>query len=369
MLVCPTAFKGSLSAAEATRALARGARAAVGAVGADLSIISLPVSDGGNGLLEALAAERGGEWRVSAVRGPLGEVLDARYLAAEDYLVVEAAEACGLHLVPREGRDPLRASTRGVGELLRAASEGSPTGRVVLGLGGSATVDGGAGMARALGWRLLDARGRPIADGASGLPTLRRLVPPEAGQKALGAGAREIIALADVAAPLTGPAGAARVFAPQKGASPEAVAALEEGLANLAERIAQELGVRVAKLPGGGAAGGLGAGAVAFLGARLEPGAAWVLDAIGFDRRLARARVLLTGEGAYDRQTSLGKVVGVLVARARAAGVPAVVVAGRSSAPPAAGVVVRAGGGDQLGPAELAALAEDGVRAALAATC
>jgi glycerate kinase len=330
----------------------------------------LPVSDGGNGLLDSLAAEGGREWRARRVRGPLGDAVEARYLCAEDEVVVEAAEGCGLHLVPPERRDPMRASTRGVGELLRAAFEASTAGRVVLGLGGSATVDGGAGMATALGWRLLDARGLPIADGAAGLPELRRLVPPEAKPapaRRSGPGEREIIALADVTAPLIGPTGAARVFAPQKGASPDAVAALEEGLANLAARIAEDLGLRVADLPGGGAAGGLGAGAVAFLGARLEPGAAWVLDAVAFDRQLARARVLLTGEGAYERQTSLGKVVGVLVERARAAGVPAVVVAGRSSAPPESGVVVRAGGGDPLGPDELAALAEDGVRTALAA--
>ncbi len=336
----------------------------------------VPLSDGGHGLLDACAAREPALERGSVrVAGPLGARVSAAFLARPGHAVVESAEACGLHLVPPARRDPLAASTAGLGALLWAAIDAARAGNrppsLLLGLGGSATVDGGCGMAAALGWRLLDAAGAPIPPGGRGLTELRRIAPPDRADR--GRGAAEVAdlngvrieALADVRTPLTGPLGAAAVFAPQKGADAAAVELLEEGLANLARRLSADLGVDAERLPGAGAAGGLGAGAVAFLGARLVPGAERVLEAVAFDAHLARALAVVTGEGSYDDQSHAGKVVGVVVERAVAAGVPVVVVAGRAAAAARPGVVLRSGGGAKLGHAELAELAADGLAEAL----
>jgi glycerate kinase len=336
----------------------------------------LPLADGGNGLLDALSASDPRLTRRTVrVSGPIGDAVEAAFLSAPGRAVVESAEACGLHLVAPERLDPLAATTFGVGELLRAVAYGSGAARarVILGLGGSATVDGGAGMARALGWRLLDAAGRGIPAGGAGLAALRRILPParppgrwpDPPSGAGGVFEPAVLALADVRTPLTGPAGAAAVFGPQKGAGDRALPILEEGLANLRERVRADLGVEVGEMPGGGAAGGLGAGAVAFLGARLVSGSDWVLDELRFADRLSSARAVVTGEGAYDGQTAMGKIVGAVVERASAAGVPVVVICGRASAEPRRGVIVLSGEGGRLTLDDLAELAARGLAGAL----
>ncbi len=327
VLVCPTAFKESLSASEAAAALRAGILEAW--PGAEVRV--LPLSDGGPGLLESVRTAGDGLEEQVPTTGPLGEPITARILwTRPGEVVVEAAEACGLHLAPPGKRDPLRADTSGVGVVL-AHCDRSGARHIVLGLGGSATVDGGTGMARALGWQFLDGNARPLPPGGGALADLCRILPPE--EVSAGAPpallAPGIVALADVYSPLLGPDGAARRFAAQKGASPEEVELLEYGLTRLADIAASDLGRDVRFIPGAGAAGGLGAGCLLFLGAELLPGAAWVLERVGFDSELSAADLLVTGEGAWDATSGLGKITTEVLERASAADVPAIVVCGR----------------------------------------
>ena len=362
-LVCPTAFKESLSASRVADALAAGVRAAR----PDAVVRVLPVSDGGPGLIEAIQRVHGGEVRVVEVRGPLVGVVPARSLWLPDgEVVVEAADACGLHLVPPAARDPLRASTRGVGELVRwCLAQGAASLRI--GLGGSATVDVGTGMATALGFRFLDASGTVLPAGGGALVRLSRIVPPRApfdGPGTAGSAAPpEVIAIADVRSPLLGADGAARRFAPQKGATPGQVEVLEAGLATLAERVRLDLAFGpagdVADLPGAGAAGGLGAGCAAFLGATIVPGSEWVLDGIGFDEALGDADLVVTGEAEYDATSGLGKVVWEIVRRAGRAGVPVVLTCARFRGNALPGVIVAEGDGRWLEPSDLSRMVAD----------
>lgn len=297
-LLCPASLKGVLSAAAAAAALARGLR--TDGVEAD----ELPVADGGEGTAEVLSAALGGEWRDARVSDPLGRPVASRWLVLPDgRAVVEAADAIGLPLLAPAERDPLRASSRGLGELVLAALAERPASLVVA-LGGTGTVDGGAGL-------------REVVSTLSA-PT---------------------VALCDVRTSL---ADAARIFGPQKGASPEDVAVLEA-------RLARMEGLRpFADLPGAGAAGGLGA-ALAALGAELVPGAAAVLDLLGFDEHLSRCDLVVTGEGQVDATTVEGKAPGEVAARCAAAGVRCLVFGGRVLA--------------QIPGAETAALSGDPARA------
>lgn len=355
VLVAPTAFKGTLSASRAAAALAVGVRAACPRA----DVVEMPVSDGGPGLLDALQARLGGMLETTEVRDPLGRPAIGRVLrlsiAGRRMAAVESADACGLHLVDEAERDPLRATSMGVGDLLIAAGRGVDT--VVLGLGGSATIDGGAGMASALGWRLLDHAGHGIAPGGAGLRSLSRIVPP---QRRAYAG--RVLALADVTNPLLGPAGAAAVFGPQKGAAPADVPLLEDGLGTLARVIRADLSREVGSMTGGGAAGGLGVGVAAFLDAELVPGAEWLLSAIDFDRALDRACLVVTGEGSWDEQSSMGKITGLVIERSGRRGVPVLLVAGRASdaAPPH--VTIAAGEGAILDAEDLGRMAAREVR-------
>jgi len=277
-LLCPASLKGECSAAVAAAALAKGFRLA------GVEAVELPLADGGEGTCEALARALGGEWREAVVSDPLGRPVGARWLLLRDgRAVVEAAAAIGLPLLAPEERDPLRASSRGLGELVLAALRESPPG-LLVGLGGSATVDGGRGLREVL----------------SSLP-----VPT--------------LVLCDV---WTRFADAARLFGPQKGASPEAVRELERRLARLEELRPY------AELPGSGAAGGLGA-AFAALGAELVAGAPAVLDLVRFDERLREAGLVVTGEGRVDETTAEGKAPGIVAARCAEAGVRCVVFGGR----------------------------------------
>lgn len=347
VLVCPTAFKESMTVAEVTEAITAGVREAVPGA----TILRMPVSDGGPGLIDAIGAAAGGHVREHEVHGPLGGLVAARSLwVSPTAVVLETADVCGLHLVPERDRDPMRADTEGVGELVAACLAQGAT-DLALGLGGSATVDGGTGLARPLGYRFLDSEGADLSPGGGSLVRLARI---ESGRP-LPAGLR-VTAIADVHGPLTGPDGAARRFGPQKGAGPEQVERLEAGLVTLGDRLRHDLGREVADLPGAGSAGGLGAGCAAFLDAHLVSGSSWVLDRVGFDGALAAADLVITGEGAWDATSDLGKVTAEVLRRARTANVPALLVCGRVTGHTPPGVRIVGGTGVWLEPEETAHL-------------
>lgn len=280
----------------------------------------LPVADGGDGTAEVLEARLGGEWMSRRVRGPLGDPVDARaLLLADGRAVVEMASASGLAGVPEGKRDPMRSDTRGTGELIRAGLEAGAE-VVHLGLGGSATVDGGAGCAHALGVRFLDLDGRelePTPEALEGVVDVDR--------SGLVDGAERVEALVDVGNPLLGPRGAARVYGPQKGAGPEEVARLEAVLSRLARASGRP---DLADLGGAGAAGGLGFGVAAVLGGALARGAERVCDLLGFDDALGDADLVVTGEGKLDAQSVEGKAVAEVARRAGAARIPCLAVCG-----------------------------------------
>jgi len=322
IVVAPDSFKGSLSALAAAGAMARGVRAAF--PGAE--IVTFPIADGGEGTVEALVAATGGRTEVRRVTGPLGEPVDAAWGVLGDgrTAVVEMAAASGLPLVPRDRRDPRVTTTRGTGELLRAALDAGLR-RLVVGLGGSATNDGGAGMARALGVRLLDDAARDLPDGGAALARLARVDPSGLDPRLATA---EVVVACDVDSPLTGPRGASAVYGPQKGATPAVVAELDAALERWARLAGEATGRDVAGVPGAGAAGGLGAGLLLFTPARLRPGVEIVLEASGFDAAVARADLVITGEGRTDFQTAMGKAPVGVAAAARRHGVPVVCLSG-----------------------------------------
>jgi len=331
VVVCaPDSFKGSLSAPEAAAAMARGIELNLGPE--RVAVRSVPLADGGEGTVAALVEAAGGEYVDADVQGPLGASVRARWGLIEGgaTAVIEMAAAAGLPLVPPEERNPLRATTFGVGQLIAAALDRSTAKRILIGVGGSATCDGGIGMAQALGARFTfkggDKDREPLTGG-----DLERLGGIDLSGMDLRLRDREIEVLCDVTNPLLGSEGAAAVYSPQKGASPADVASLESGLSNLANLWRQAGVGEVGDLPGAGAAGGLAAGLVAFCGARLTPGIDRILDAAGFDRAADGADLVLTGEGTFNRQSLAGKVVSGVARRCRAAGLPAVVLAGSVS--------------------------------------
>lgn len=308
---------------DAARAMARGVRA----VYKKASIISIPVADGGDGLIDAVRASMGGELVSAPARGPLGERRRASYLwiASRKTAVIEMARASGLALVPPAKRRVMTSTTRGTGDLMRdAARRGART--ILVGMGGSASNDGGAGMARALGARLLDQEGRELPDGAE---ALERLATVDARAARAVLSGVKVIALSDVTNPLLGPNGSARVFGPQKGATPAQVRRLDRCLAVWARALNRDLGVSVAAVPGAGAAGGLGAGLLAFAGAEIEPGAHWILAKTGALKALKGASVVLTAEGRLDKTSLYGKAPVALARAAKHAGVPCAAIAGQ----------------------------------------
>ena len=322
ILICPNAFKGSLTASEAARAMAEG----VARVGA-FETVRLPLADGGDGTLETLVEATGGRLHSVVVRDPLGRPVTAAWgrLGGQqsDTAVIEMAQASGLRLLGPQEFDPRHASTFGTGELMLHALEAGCR-RLLVGIGGSATNDGGAGMAQALGFRLLDAAGRELPSGGSALAHLVRI---EIDSARFPPGL-EVIVACDVDNPLCGPEGAAAVYGPQKGATPADVIELDAALAHYAAVLHRTFGRSVAEAAGAGAAGGLGAGLLAFCTARLQPGTEMVLEATGFDTQLESCNLVLTGEGRIDGQTSRGKVVVGVARRAREKGVPVVALAG-----------------------------------------
>jgi glycerate kinase len=307
VLVAPDKFKGSATASEVAARLASGLRAG-GAVA-----VELPGADGGDGTLDAAVAA--GYRRVPVeVSGPTGARVRSAVALRDGTAVVELAAASGLVLLPA-GPDPLGASSRGTGELDAGAT------RIVLGVGGSASTDGGTGMLAALGARFLDGTGADLPDGGG---ALTRLATVDLSGLDPRLAAAEITLACDVDNPLSGPAGAAAVYGPQKGASATDVALLEQGLARLADLVDPA----AARRPGAGAAGGVGFAALAVLGARMRPGIEVVLDVVGFADALAHADLVVTGEGRLDAQTLHGKAPAGVAAAARAAGVPVVAVCG-----------------------------------------
>ena len=322
IVVAPDKFKGSLDAARAARAMARGADRAA----RDARIDAIPMADGGEGTVDALVEATGGTLHNAVARGPLGDPIKARYglLGDGPTAVLEMAAASGLALLPPGRRDPLRTSTHGTGDLILAALDAGVN-RIILGIGGSATNDGGAGMAQALGARLLDDRGRDLDPGGGDLERLARIDPSGLDPRLASVA---IQVACDVTNPLCGPTGASAVYGPQKGADPGTVARLDRNLARLADVVLRDLGIAIADLPGAGAAGGLGGGLVAFAGGVLSPGIDLVIDAVGLAERLRGADLCLTGEGSLDGSSAFGKAAVGVAKLARSLGCPVFALAG-----------------------------------------
>ncbi|QNH10718.1 glycerate kinase [Xanthomonas sp. SI] len=324
IVIAPDSFKESLSALEAATQIEAGFREVFPA----WSYVKVPVADGGEGTVAALVAATGGRVVGRTVTGPLGAPVEAFFGITGDGRtgIVEMAAASGLALVPAGRRDPLAATSYGVGELLLAALDAGAR-KLIVGVGGSASNDGGAGMTQALGVRLLDAHGRALDAGVGG-GALARLARIDASGLDPRLRQCAIEVACDVDNPLTGPAGASAVFGPQKGATPALVAQLDANLQHYARVIETDLGIALAGLPGGGAGGGLGAALVAFLGAQLRPGADIVAEALGLDALVADADLVITGEGRLDRQSVHGKTPLGVARIARRHGKPVVAIAG-----------------------------------------
>lgn len=319
VLVAPDKFRGTLTASQAAAAIRRGWSRARPAD--ELRVV--PLADGGEGTLEAIVGADG-ELVRREVTGPRGDPVTAPFGIVGDTAVVELARASGLALLAPERHDPLRTTTRGTGELIRAALDAGAR-RVLVCVGGSATNDGGVGMATALGAVFLDFQGNPMRDGGGYLSSLGSI-----DVRGLDARVRstEVVGLVDVDNPLTGLQGASAVFAPQKGADGNGVLVLDRAMRHLAAVVERDLGLSLAEEPGAGAAGGTGFGLMAFLGARLRPGVEVVMETVGFEAQLRAAELVITGEGSFDEQSLHGKVPAGVLAAAEVAGVDVAIVCG-----------------------------------------
>ncbi len=322
VVIAPDSFKGSLSASLVARAIATG----VGKACPDCVIEEIPIADGGEGTLEAMVAARQGEYRTYTVRGPLGVPTAAQLGLLDDGKigVIEMAQASGLLLVAPEQRNPLLTSTYGTGELMRAALDLGCR-ELIITIGGSATNDGGLGMLAALGAKFYDADGNELEPVGGSLPHLARIDIAELDPRLSNC---HITIASDVTNSLCGPLGATAVFGPQKGATPDMVEVLDQGLRNFAQATLAATGVDVLDLPGAGAAGGLGAALMAYAGGVMRSGIDVVLDTIGIDSHLAAADLVFTGEGRMDEQTAHGKAPVGLARRARQHDCPVVALVG-----------------------------------------
>jgi glycerate kinase len=321
IVVAPQEFKGTLTAAQAAEAMAEGARRAM----ADALVELTPLSDGGPGLIEAIHASRGGTIVAATVQDPLGRPIVARWMLLEDgTAVIESAQAAGLTLLKEDERDPRITTSLGVGQLIIAALE-LDCERIIVGLGGSATNDGGAGMAAALGARFLDTGGNDLPAGGAALARLETIDISGLDPRLAGTA---VVAAADVSNPLCGPEGASLVYGPQKGAGADVAVELDAALFRYGDIVERDAGVPVLTVSGAGAAGGLGAGLIAFAGAQVRPGFAVVAEAARLRDRLALADLLVTGEGRLDGQTGYGKAVAGVARLASDCGVRTLVVPG-----------------------------------------
>ncbi len=321
-LVCPDKFKGCLEAPEVAEAVAEGILSSIPSAELDM----LPLADGGEGTARILREATGGREIPITVAGPLGKPVRSSFSVLGDgsTAVVEMASASGLALLGPDEPDPLRASTRGTGELIRAALDEGLR-RIIVAIGGSATNDGGMGMAYALGARFLDERGIELEPSGEALGRVRRLDLTGLDPRLLDC---EVTVASDVANPLLGEEGATLVYGPQKGADARALELLESGMRAYAEVVGAATGRLLADTPGAGAAGGLGFGLMSFLGARVEPGIEVVMRAVDFQQRAAACDLLVTGEGRYDAQTAYGKTVSGVRRAAAELGKPLIILAG-----------------------------------------
>ncbi len=322
IVVAPDSFKGSVTALQAANAIEQGIRR----VFPSAVIEKIPMADGGEGTVQSLIDAMGGHIRRQRVIAPLGNKVDAQFgiLADGHTAVIEMAAASGLTLVAREKRNPLLTTTYGTGQLIRAALNAGCR-RLIIGIGGSATNDGGAGMAEALGVEFLNADGNPIPRGGAGLSELAsidvtRLHPAIAET--------ETVVACDVNNPLTGPEGASHVYGPQKGATPDMIETLDANLADFDTMLAREIGKSFNDVPGAGAAGGLGAGLMAFLTAELQLGVDIIIDAVKLTERIKGASLVFTGEGRLDFQTAFGKTPVGVAKVAKAHNIPVLAIAG-----------------------------------------
>ncbi|MCL1999899.1 MAG: glycerate kinase [Planctomycetes bacterium] len=322
IVVAPNAFKDSLSADQASEAISRGVKSVL----PDAGTVHIPIADGGDGLFNVFNSVFGGEIIDNSVTGPLFNKLEAQFLfiPASKTAVIEMARASGLALLKPEDRDARATTTFGTGELVLAAVE-KGAGHIIIGIGGSATNDGGMGFAAALGIRFLDAAGGEVRPIGEDLPKVSRI--DLAGLK-IDPAKITFETVCDVDNPLCGPRGAAAVYGPQKGAKPDDVKYLDAGLANLAECVKRDLGKDISLMAGAGAAGGLGFGLASFVNASLRPGVEVVLDMVGIDKELADADLAITAEGRIDFQTAFGKGPAGVGGRAKKYGVPCIAIGG-----------------------------------------
>jgi glycerate kinase len=326
VIVASDKFKGTLTSDEVAAAVSDGVRRVRPAA----VVGSVPVADGGEGTLAAALAA-GFELVPVTATGPAGEPVHSGFARRGEVAVVELADVSGLIRLPGGIPAPLTATSRGTGELVAAAVDAGCT-RVILGIGGSACTDGGAGLVRALGGRVFDGNGHDLAEGGAALTAAASLNLSALDERLAGV---EVVVACDVDNPLTGPGGAAATYGPQKGAGPAQVDELDTALAHWADTVARETGRDLRDTAGAGAAGGVGFAAMALLGAKLRPGIDLVLDLVGFHRQLSGVDLLVTGEGALDEQTLHGKAAVGVAAAARAAGIPVVAVCGTNRLDPA----------------------------------
>ena len=322
VVIAPQEFKGSISALEAARAMEKGVKRVV----PDIETVLVPVADGGDGTLQTLVETSGGNLHRVSVTGPLGSEVEALWGAMGDgrTAVIEMARTSGLALLHPDKLDCLTATTYGLGEAIKASLElGFRS--LIIGIGGSATNDGGAGMAQALGVRLLDSKGHDLPFGGAALANLDHISMDTLDRRTLES---EFLVACDVSNPLTGPEGASAVYGPQKGATPKMVKRLDAALVHFAKIVQRDIGIDIGNIPGGGAAGGLGAGMVAFLSATMRPGVDIVLETVGLEKKLVGADLVITGEGQMDFQTIYKKAPIGVAKMAKKRDIPVIAISG-----------------------------------------
>lgn len=322
IVLAPDSFKESLTALEVAQAIEKGMKKVL----PHADFIKVPMADGGEGTVQSLVDATGGRLISKTVTGPLGEPVEAFFGLSGDEktAVIEMSAASGLHLVPAEKRNPLITTTRGTGELIAAALDFGIE-RIIIGIGGSATNDGGSGMAKALGIKLLDSEGNEIGDGGGALRDIAAIDMSNIDPRVASV---SIEVACDVDNPLTGPKGASSIFGPQKGANPEMVRLLDENLIHYAQMILRDVGKDIENIAGAGAAGGLGGGLMAFLSAELKRGVDIVLEATALENQLKCADFVITGEGKIDGQTIFGKTPIGVAKTAKKYNVPVIAIAG-----------------------------------------
>lgn len=321
MLLASDSYKGSLTTMQVAEQIKKGVRK----VFPEAEFMCVPVADGGEGTVETMVTHLGGEYRTVKVTAPDGSKIDARYgILKNGIAVIEMAAASGLPIIPKEKRNVMTATTYGTGEMIKAALA-EECEQIYIGVGGSATNDGGVGMAQALGYSFLDRNGKEVGFGGGELEKIEKIDSSGADPRLKK---KKIVVMSDVVNPLCGKSGAAAIYGPQKGASPKQVEELDRGLKHLANLIREQMGINLEELPGAGAAGGLGAGLVAFAGAEIRSGIKTVLELANFREKLDWADLVITGEGKIDSQSVLGKVISGISQMAKEKNIPVIAVSG-----------------------------------------